>query len=110
MIKVRTHLIVLAAALTSLLFLPAAAAACGPPECAGSSTPAASRPKAEPLQRLRRTRAKRGSSQRIPDAAGACRRGFDSGPNRSYDNDPARLSTLPPRVPDSGQMKRRVAA
>jgi hypothetical protein len=47
MIKVRTHLTVLAAALTSLLFLPAAAAACGPPESAGSSTPAASLPKAE---------------------------------------------------------------
>src|SRR5665811_1430980 len=29
-----------------------------------------------PLQRLRRTRAKRSSSQRIPDAAGACRRGL----------------------------------
>src|SRR5665647_3888719 len=55
-----------------------------------------------PLQRLRRTRAKCGSSQRIPEAVGACRRGFDSGPDRSYDNDPARLSTLPPRVPDSG--------
>jgi hypothetical protein len=37
-------------------------------------------------------------------------REFDMMGKRSYDNHPVRLSTLGPRVPDSIQEKRRVAA